>query len=117
MYIPTIAYISFKWERKPTRHIRHYTQNRYVFQDGVPQTTVGQKDAFWEQIQSPSDKVALVERAARSTDTHLSTHPQYYEVERDHGEVNYYIGQFLSGHGYFNAYLARMGKVEDGARP
>lgn len=33
-------------------------------------------------------------------------------VDRDHGEVNYYLTQFLGEYSYFNAYLARMGKVE-----
>jgi hypothetical protein len=32
-------------------------------------------------------------------------------VERQHGEVGYFLTQFLSGHGYFTAYLHRMGKV------
>lgn len=36
-------------------------------------------------------------------------------MDRNHGEVNYSLTQFLSGHGYFNEYLARMGKVEDAA--
>ncbi|XP_037930593.1 uncharacterized protein LOC119665439 [Teleopsis dalmanni] len=33
-------------------------------------------------------------------------------LARDFGEVNYYLTQFLSGHGYFNSYLYRMRKVE-----
>lgn len=33
-------------------------------------------------------------------------------IERDFGEGNYYLTQFLSGHGYFRKYLHRMGKVE-----
>lgn len=32
-------------------------------------------------------------------------------ADRKHGEVNFYITQFLSGHGYFRSYLHRMGKV------
>ena len=28
-----------------------------------------------------------------------------------HGEVNYYVTQLLSDHGYFNKYLHRMGKT------
>lgn len=32
-------------------------------------------------------------------------------LDRRHGEVNFYLTQFLSGHGYFRAYLSRMGKV------
>lgn len=32
-------------------------------------------------------------------------------VERKHGEIDYYMTQFLSGHGYFNSYLFKMGKV------
>lgn len=32
-------------------------------------------------------------------------------VERRHGEVDYYFTQLLSGHGYFRAYLHKMGKV------
>lgn len=32
-------------------------------------------------------------------------------INRKHGDVNYYITQFLSGHGYFRTYLHRMGKV------
>lgn len=31
-------------------------------------------------------------------------------VDREHGEVNYYLTQFLTGHGYFNKYLYQMGK-------
>lgn len=31
--------------------------------------------------------------------------------ERKHGEVGYYLTQLLSGHGYFRAYLHRMGKI------
>lgn len=31
-------------------------------------------------------------------------------IERLHGEVGYYLTQFLSGHGYFSRYLHRMGK-------
>lgn len=30
---------------------------------------------------------------------------------RSHGEVNFYVTQFLTGHGYFRDYLHRMGKV------
>nr|CAH7734124.1 unnamed protein product [Callosobruchus chinensis] len=29
---------------------------------------------------------------------------------RKHGEINYYLSQFLTGHGLFNAYLYRIGK-------
>lgn len=36
-------------------------------------------------------------------------------IDRSHGVVNYYLTQFLTGHGYFNSYLHRMGKVEDPA--
>jgi hypothetical protein len=32
-------------------------------------------------------------------------------TERGAGEVNFYLTQFLSGHGYFRQYLHRMGKV------
>jgi hypothetical protein len=32
-------------------------------------------------------------------------------LERTHGEVGYYLTQFLSGHGYFRSYLFRMRKV------
>lgn len=32
-------------------------------------------------------------------------------VDRRHGEVNFFLTQFLTGHGYFRAYLHRMGKV------
>ncbi|XP_046145762.1 uncharacterized protein LOC123989125 [Osmia bicornis bicornis] len=32
-------------------------------------------------------------------------------LNRKHGEVDYYLTQFLSGHGYFRAYLFRMGKA------
>lgn len=32
-------------------------------------------------------------------------------LNRNHGEVNYYITQFLSGHGYFRSYLYKMGKL------
>lgn len=32
-------------------------------------------------------------------------------VDRKHGEVNYYITQFLSGHGNFQSYLHKMRKV------
>lgn len=32
-------------------------------------------------------------------------------TERKHGEVGYYVTQFLSGHGYFCQYLQRMGKT------
>lgn len=34
-------------------------------------------------------------------------------TDRKHGEVNFYITQFLSGHGYFRTYLHRMGKVNN----
>ena len=33
-------------------------------------------------------------------------------IERSHGEVNYYLTQLLSGHGYFRSYLFKQGKVE-----
>ena len=33
-------------------------------------------------------------------------------VERQHGEINYHLTQFLSGHGNFNACLHGMGKVQ-----
>lgn len=33
-------------------------------------------------------------------------------LERGHGEVGFYLTQFLSGHGYFRRYLNRMNKVE-----
>lgn len=32
-------------------------------------------------------------------------------LERRHGEVDYYLTQFLSGHGYFRVYLNRIGKA------
>lgn len=32
-------------------------------------------------------------------------------IERRHGEVGYYLTQFLSGHGYFQKYLKTMGKA------
>lgn len=32
-------------------------------------------------------------------------------VGRGHGEVNYFLTQFLSGHGYFQAYLHKIGKA------
>lgn len=32
-------------------------------------------------------------------------------MDRNHGEVNFYLTQFLSGHGYFRKYLHSMGKV------
>ena len=32
-------------------------------------------------------------------------------ISRTHGEVNYYLTQFLSGHGYFFAFLFRLRKV------
>lgn len=32
-------------------------------------------------------------------------------VNRKHGEVNFYVTQFLSGHGYFRSYLYKMRKV------
>lgn len=33
-------------------------------------------------------------------------------VDRKHGEINYYVTQLLSGHGNFQHYLHKMGKVE-----
>lgn len=33
-------------------------------------------------------------------------------VNRKHGEINYYLTQMLSGHGYFLKYLHKMGKVD-----
>jgi len=32
-------------------------------------------------------------------------------LERRHGEVDYYLTQFLTGHGYFKSYLHRIGKT------
>ena len=32
-------------------------------------------------------------------------------TERLHGDVNYYIKQFLTGHGFFLAYLYKIGKI------
>jgi len=32
-------------------------------------------------------------------------------TERKHGEVGYYLTQFLTGHGYFMSYLQKIGKV------
>lgn len=34
-------------------------------------------------------------------------------TERKHGEVNYYLTQFLTGHGYFCKYLHTIGKLEN----
>ncbi|KAF6200532.1 hypothetical protein GE061_004975 [Apolygus lucorum] len=34
-------------------------------------------------------------------------------LERKHGEVNYYLTQFLSGHGYFRSFLVQIGKATD----
>lgn len=31
--------------------------------------------------------------------------------ERNHGEVNYYLTQFLTGHGYFRTFLVKIGKL------
>jgi len=36
-------------------------------------------------------------------------------IERKHGEINFYLTQFLTGHGYFRKYLFKMGKVNDPA--
>ena len=36
-------------------------------------------------------------------------------TERKHGEVNYYITQFLTGHGFFLAHLYKIGKVSSPA--
>ena len=36
-------------------------------------------------------------------------------TERKHGEVNYYIIQFLTKHGFFFAYLYKIGKVNSPA--
>ena len=33
-------------------------------------------------------------------------------VERKHGAVDFFLTQFLTGHGYFRPYLHRMGKIE-----
>jgi len=33
-------------------------------------------------------------------------------TERKHGEVGYYVTQFLSGHGYFRGFLHKIGKAE-----
>lgn len=33
-------------------------------------------------------------------------------ASREHGEINYFLTQLLSGHGYFLKYLYRMGKVD-----
>jgi hypothetical protein len=32
-------------------------------------------------------------------------------LEKTHGEVDYYLTQFLSGHGYFRSYLNKIGKA------
>lgn len=37
--------------------------------------------------------------------------------EREHGEVDYYMTQFLSGHGYFRKYLHTVGKAVSPACP
>lgn len=34
-------------------------------------------------------------------------------LERRHGQVDFYLTQFLSGHGCFNYYLKRMGVIDD----
>ena len=34
-------------------------------------------------------------------------------IRRNFGEINYFLNQFLSGHGYFRQYLYRMFKVID----
>lgn len=34
-------------------------------------------------------------------------------MERKHGEVGYYLTQFLTGHGYFRSYLKKIGKSAD----
>lgn len=36
-------------------------------------------------------------------------------IGRKHGEVNFYLTQFLTGHGYFRKYLFKMGKVNNPA--
>ena len=33
-------------------------------------------------------------------------------TDRKHGEINYFLTQFLTAHGLFRAYLYRMGKVD-----
>ena len=35
-------------------------------------------------------------------------------TNRQHGELNYWVTQFLTGHGCFRAYLHRFGRLEDG---
>ncbi|XP_073996375.1 uncharacterized protein [Rhodnius prolixus] len=32
-------------------------------------------------------------------------------ADRRHGEIDYYLTQFLTGHGYFSSYLGKMGNV------
>jgi hypothetical protein len=32
-------------------------------------------------------------------------------INRRHGELDFYLCQFLTGHGYFGAYLHKMGKL------
>ena len=51
------------------------------------------------------------ERRARWTARLIGNIPEW--VDRTHGEVDYYLNQFLTGHGYFCTYLRRMGKMED----
>ena len=36
-------------------------------------------------------------------------------LDRKHGEVNYYLTQLLTGHGYFRGYLYKIGKVASAA--
>ena len=40
-------------------------------------------------------------------------HPRYLIkwVDKKFGEVNFYLTQFFSGHGYFQKYLYRVGKI------
>lgn len=52
-------------------------------------------------------------RDGRGSWTRKIIHDPEKWLERKHGEVNYYLTQFLSGHGYFRSFLKNIGKAEN----
>ena len=85
------------WERKEIFHKKKEVGKETAKKEGRIHTTELWKHR-WENDSRGRWTFRLINNIAAWND-------------RKHGEVNYFLTQFLSGHGYFQAYLYKMRKV------
>ena len=75
-------------------------------------TEVGRADAVSEaRRQTLQTWHERWRRATKGRWTYLLIHDITKWLGREYGEVNFYLTQFLTGHGYFRYYLFKLGNV------